>query len=403
MRDALRSNLITSSANTVLGALQNARSIAIATGEPHGVVFERRREELIGQADGTALPLRGLVGEAASPPRADRPNQGTDAVLDIDGVDASSRIYYAQRPPEYLGQEVAYEFLTLADQNNNCLKLRGLFVPQTDGGLLYAAARGRGRFSQLIGAGTTVRIRDGRRERISAVESPFTLGGRSFTGLINVGGPGDIATNLHSFILESNSAAPPCTQVTKPAAADAPPWMGVPGTIVFTTDRVVDDPRRAGLGAFDLIDNAADGAIEIGFQLNPVRSALAPISLPGRAVIDLAVSGSRQTPTQFGVETIVGGTDLGLADIGSGGAAVVARPTAGINDIGDVIVMFAADGSVESIYQDQMDAAGIFRRLRFDAPPNTVFPRGVCGRTITIGSRCVAISSPARRQRHQQS
>ena len=103
-----------------------------------------------------------------------------------------------------------------------------------------------------------------------------------------------------------------------------------------------------------------------------------PVSLPGRAIIDLAVSGGRSIPTQFGVETIVGGPDLGLQEIVDDSPAFVDRPAVtfndltSINDLDDITIMFSVEGSVEAIYQDRL-IDGRFRRVRYDAPPTISF------------------------------
>jgi hypothetical protein len=66
---------------------------------------------------------------------------------------------------------------------------------------------------------------------------------------------------------------------------------------------------------------------------------LAPVNLPGKTVVDLSISGPANSPFGFGTQAIVGGGSV----------------PAGY-EFSDVIVMFSADGRLDSVYVDQPDA-----------------------------------------------
>ena len=352
VKEALRSNMISSAANVVAGAMINARAMAIQREQRYGVQFERRSRELTGGGTDVnqVYPLFSLAAAG------DR-----DEAWFFGGTNYASRIFYTQSPQDYLQEKVAYSFATLTDVTENCQKRYGYFIPSSSAGLLFAAAEGRRNARRLISPGTVIRI--GRRSapRISKIEAMIPVG---------VGKP---SADLYDLIAayDIGSGPPNCEpQIEKPPTkALAPSWMTEEGTVIFTSDQYVRDPTRAGDLAFDAgsLSNLGDQApVEVSIELNPVRAPFAPVALPGKAAVDLSISGRRGDPLQFGIEGIVSGGDHSTSAPG----VLKPAPTAAPNEMHDVVIIFAANGSVESVYVDELDSTGRFQLQRYDPPPS---------------------------------
>ena len=85
----------------------------------------------------------------------------------------------------------------------------------------------------------------------------------------------------------------------------------------------------------------------------PTRAPLNPVNLPGKTVVDLSISGPASNPAAFGTQAIVGNNTV---------------PNG--YEFNDVIVMFSADGRIDSIYADQWNGTA-FQLTRF-VPSATV-------------------------------
>ena len=102
------------------------------------------------------------------------------------------------------------------------------------------------------------------------------------------------------------------------------------------------------------------------FQTNPVRAPLAPVTLVGKSVIDLSVSGTSSSPIAFNAQTII--------DAIPGSAPLPLNADVLLND---VMVVFSPDGQLDGLYFDRrgLNAGGTsiqrFDVLRLD-PASTV-------------------------------
>ena len=85
---------------------------------------------------------------------------------------------------------------------------------------------------------------------------------------------------------------------------------------------------------------------EFAFQTNPIRAPLAPVSLVGRTVVDLSVSGTADQPLLFNSQAIIDSDPLSQALPLAAPAPLPALD----RTIGDVVVMFAPDGRLDAIY-----------------------------------------------------
>ena len=348
IKESLRSNMVSSAANVVSGALINARAISMARQQRYGIRIERRNHRLTpvnNATTGARYPLNTLAADPL-----------VDKSFDFEGLNYGSRIYYAQSPKDYLKAKVAYPFATLQDPDNNCTRSFGFFVSQSDADLLYAAAKTPdSRAGQLISVGTSLRIGSGSSTRVALVRRLIPIN----------------SDLLSSGLLIGFSNAGPVTcppEVIVPTGANAPAWMLEPGTVVITEDEFSLDPARSGSYSFnfDTVDNAGNiPPVELAIEMNPVRAPFAPINLAGKASIDFSVSGSRTRPIAFGIEGIASTGTLANSPVD-----ILYPPAGQTNDAHDIIIMFSADGSVDSIYFDVVDGDGNFILQRFPAPPS---------------------------------
>lgn len=330
VKESLSSNAVARSADIVRGAMLNARALARQHGQPYGIVLERGKRD-VGSGNLTALKANGIVQ-----------------------ANLCTRIAYAQVPGQvYTGEAGAliYPFVTLAAGGNNCSKRFRYFVRQSDAGLLFAAADNPvSPAARLIGPG-----------------SVLTVAGRSsvITSIASV-------TNLNLAITPFSGGSANCLPVITRLDLLSHPGdsqLTVPGVVISTEDEIFASPSIEGNlphgGSADNLNVVADGqSFEI--TLLPTRAPLTPVNLPGRSAIDLSVSGPRESPLAFGVEQIVNPTGI---------ASATMRDVSGtdlINELGDVVIMFAADGRVDSYYVDvPVDVGGgeaLFELRRFPAP-----------------------------------
>lgn len=342
VREALRSNVLSSAANTVDGSFEMARATAIRSGRPHGVLIERKRSNL--------FPLGGSLS----------PQEGLGKASNLVSANYSTRISFVQMPSDYqLGSNV-YPFLTLSNSNNNCTKQLRFFVPRTEAPLLFAAvdttAPGHPIASRLIGLGSAITIgRD------------LTDLGRTseITGLQLISAPSTFASAVNVY---SGSGPATCgTPVTAPLAS-----LGSQEGVVITTGDFAIGGATVGTRARSAGDLAnfsnAYQPMAGSIQLRPTKAAIAPVNLPGKAAIDLSVSGWRDRPDAFGVQGIVndGDPDNDPSTNAEGDALV---STAAANAMNGIIIMFSPNGSVESVHLDVFDpSTGLFTWQRFPPP-----------------------------------
>ena len=126
------------------------------------------------------------------------------------------------------------------------------------------------------------------------------------------------------------------------------------------------------------------------FQTNPLRAPLAPVSLVGKTVVDLSVSGTTNQPLLFNSQAIVDSDPL-TAVLPLAAPAALPAPDRTLDDI---IVMFAPDGRLDAIYSSvaRDDGTNIthFDLVRFE-PSSTIsfnvgFVDGILG-NIDDGAR----------------
>ena len=117
LKDSMRKTTLSRSASLIKGAFINARSQAIRTGRPFGIVVERRRHQI---------------------------GSGAASTLDFTLANYSTRMYYVQSPIEYRGDfQDAVAYPVFIDGNTSAttdVVLPALFFPQESAGLLFASA-----------------------------------------------------------------------------------------------------------------------------------------------------------------------------------------------------------------------------------------------------------------------
>ncbi len=219
---------------------------------------------------------------------------GTPNQLNFTAANYATRLYYVQTPIAYRGDiDSAYAYPFNDVAASNAPKF---FIPETSAALVAAAARQRKAALRIINTGTQMSVGDsGRVFTLTGLEYVSSLSGR----------------------------------VTGASAS----WAGVPGTIVSFNHLTVEPTHRVGGNHV----NHQPYPFEI-LSL-PTRAPLTPVNLPGKTVVDLSISGPSNSPVGFGTQAIVG--------IGSVPAGY---------EFSDVIVMFSADGRLDSVYVDQPDA-----------------------------------------------
>ncbi|WP_161604646.1 pilus assembly FimT family protein [Roseiconus nitratireducens] len=309
LKDSMRQNTLSRSASLVKGAFINARAQAIRTGRPYGIVIERQRHDI---------------------------GSGNPSALNYLGGNYATRLYYVQSPLEYRGDVAASAVYPVFDPPTGSTPVPKFFFPQTSAGLLYAVANSSGTSpaARLINVGTQFSV--GKSDYIFKVESAVTYtvtGGSPLNAQGVPAGPGTLVEFNYPHFSPQNT--------------------GFPGTLTTTG---VSSTFPAGLAVYQPHD--------FKFRVNPVRAPLAPVSLIGRTVVDLSVSGPSSNPLAFNVQQIV--DPIPTTQI----------PNLAANRLlNDVYVMFAPDGRLDGIYSDQRIVNGGvidgFNLVRLD-PSTTV-------------------------------
>ncbi|MDM4016553.1 pilus assembly FimT family protein [Roseiconus lacunae] len=321
LKDSMRQNSLSRAASLVKGAFINARSQAIRTGRPFGIVIERRRHSI---------------------------GNGTADTLDFFAANYSSRLYYVQSPLEYRGDyqdAVIYPIFedTINSSDTDNLAPR-FFVPRESAGLLYAAS------TPLTFGNATAAT------NLIGTRTKFSVGGTDYVFEISA---------LEKVTLDrSNSATgiaggrtlihPQVEQVVPTNASN----RLVDGTLVsfnyidFSPRNAQTSGRYANTQSLTREEAASVSVFPAGlaafqplpfkFRSNPIKAPLAPVTMIGKTVVDLSVSGSVRAPVAFNAQAIVD------ADPSSTIPSLVADQR-----LNDVIVMFAADGQLDGIYSDQ--------------------------------------------------
>lgn len=296
VKDSLKSNTVARSASTVRGAFMTARAMAMQTGKPCGVLIERRQR--------TVSTVSATNDDVFYP----------DSV----GVNFGSRLSYVQVPSSYPSNTgviaQAYPFVTLTNSADNCSKRYYYYVQRESAELLYAASQSDLFASQLIKPGTVIRTGNRVSSIVSLTPLPSGLGGNG--------------------VVVPYDGDPQLVTCGAPVVSPNPLNVNLfkPGVLIQTTDYRFSDASLAGVGPEAMVPYAP---VQLEIQLDPIRSALAPLNLPGRSVIDLSVSGSRANPLAFGSQEIVGNNAVSNQEIHG------------------VIVMFAPDGRLDSVYLDR--------------------------------------------------
>ena len=332
LKESLRQNSLGRAASLVKGAFLNARTQAIRTGRPFGIVIERRRHEI---------------------------GAGPANTLDFTIANYATRMYYVQSPLEYRGEfdgAVAYPIFEDSNTASNTDPLvPRFFVPLSSGGLLFAAADGSGAANSsaaknLINIGT----------RFSVGVSDYAF---EVTGLEQVA----LSRSNTSTAFGSRELYHPQVEPINgpPFPNPIPP---VQGTLI--SFNYIDFAPRYGqaLGQYDTVNNsllppytiaraAANSKFPASlppfqgagfkFRTNPIKAPLAPVTMIGKTVIDLSVSGTSENPVAFNAHAIV--DPIPNSDIPD------LNPDVLLNDI---LVMFAPDGKLDGVYHDRRTIVG---------------------------------------------
>lgn len=272
VKDTFRKNVVSRGAQVVRSAIDRARSQAIRTGRPCGVVLERQRSRLLPQ------------------------DPAVDELLPF-GHDIVRRISYVQTASSYRGDHSQAEARMLANGE--------LEVFEQDASLLYAAAQGQASASRLINTGAFLRL--------EGYSTRFII-----TGL---------TTNTRTM----------------------------PDTSIRNVVRIQFDPADLTF-AKNKMNLTATQQYSFAIEPLPIPAAIQPVELPGRIVVDLSISGTESHPRHFSVQAVAQQTNAPntwlhgseATNIPAGGPAT--RPG---YVLGDVVIMFAADGKLDSIYTDR--------------------------------------------------
>jgi type II secretory pathway pseudopilin PulG len=317
VREALRSNMLSSAANTVDGALEMARTIAIKSGRPHGVLIERKSPYLYAGTQTGLQPFNAAVYARAN---------------------YATRISYVQVPADYSMGPKLISFYTLSNQGSNCTGQLRFFAPRADAPLLYAAvdesAPGHLIASRLIGIGSEITIR--KSARSAARTSQITN-----LELVSSSGSNAVAAVFDDYVREYTGAGngAPCTpRVVKPPVS----MKSLEGVVITTRDIAIQNETYGSFAHGKPIHFGHYQELHCQIQLRPTKAALPPVNLPGRSAIDLSMSGWRNNPVAFGVQQIVPSPATQLN-------------ASSDNPMHGVIIMFAPDGRMDSVHVDAVD------------------------------------------------
>lgn len=363
VKDALQSNSTARSADVVRGAFETARRMAIHKGLPCGVLIERR----------------------SSLQRVDKDDRYTASYLtDSNTANFSARLSYVQIPSQYpsttVGSAKVYPFYSLVGpQHDNCNREMKFYVKREDAELLYAAAveysksarQGQGRgpgdrnpnaradppglASRLINQGTKIEIKlDG---------SNIT----QFIRTLEVAPNGLNAGVVREFVPNGQNPVASCGS----PVLDPTPEQQVsgPGVIFTTNESLIPDVSRREISETDEFAGKIYQAVPFCIQLDPIPMAMAPINLPGRNVIDLSVSGTRDNPMLFNVQELLATLPRSTLDDLSEPQDSLDRIPVSFHSI---IILFGESGAVDSIYVDRWNSSLYnFERVRV-TPPSTM-------------------------------
>lgn len=308
LKDSMRQSSLSRGASIVKGAFINARAQAIRTGRPFGLVIERRRRDL---------------------------GSGVASGLQFTPANYSTRMYYVQSPLEYRGDfqnALAYPIFEDSNTGNtNDAVVPRLFVPRGSAGLLFAAAD----------ASNPPRANSTAARTLLNLGTRFSIGSTGYvfevTGLeqLTLNPAGLTSAGSRSFYHPAIPAGEG-TLVSFNYLDYSPRHQSTPPTLYDTN--ALTFPVAAGLSSFPAALSPFQ-AIEFKFRTNPIRAPMAPVTMIGKTVIDLSVSGTGSDPIAFNAQAIVDETP-----------AAAIPPLLPDSPLGDVVVMFAADGKLDGIF-----------------------------------------------------
>ncbi|WDQ16567.1 pilus assembly FimT family protein [Rhodopirellula sp. P2] len=213
------------------------------------------------------------------------------------GHDVVRRISYVQTASSYRGDHSQSEGRLLASGE--------LEVFEQDASLLYAAAQGMASASRLINVGTFIRL--------EGFTTRFIV-----TGLVT-------ATRT------------------------------MPDTSVRNVSRIQFQPVDSSFNKAAMTMKASQTyAFEI--EPLPIPAAIQPVELPGRIVLDLSISGTQSQPRHFSVQAMAQQQSGSNTWLHGSEATNIPAGSPGVRPgylLGDVVIMFAADGKLDSIYADR--------------------------------------------------
>lgn len=329
LKEGMRTSSLSRSAGIVQGAFVNARAQAIRTGRPFGVVVER---------------IRRSIGD------------GTADQLDFFAANYATRMYYVQSPIEYRGDTedaVCYPVFETAARSGlpgiaapEFLVAPRIFFPQRSAGLLYAAA-GSGpaggpgpslSAQNLLTAGTRFSLGDS--GYVFEIERAVKVGGYSTDMVDRLTGAPLFQFNEIGTVVDFNFVGTtPETRTLNGVYRPTNPLLTA-SYPAATPPALYHEARfPGGIEPYQ--------GISFRFLTNPIPAALAPVTLVGKSVIDLSISGPTEDPLAFGTQAIFDSVP-----------AVDAPAMAADVQFNNVAVMFAPDGKVDSVYYDQRLVAG---------------------------------------------
>ncbi|QEF99444.1 hypothetical protein Mal15_35090 [Stieleria maiorica] len=299
LKDSMRQNTLSRSASLVKGAFINARAQAIRTGRPFGLVIERRQRR---------------IGE------------GVASGLNFFGANYATRIYYVQSPIEYRGDSQnaqAYPYLSTAwapnpappaNQTLPNSVIAKFFIPLESAGVLYAAVNGSAPARRLIGDGTR-----------------FSIGGSDY--------------NFELDLTRSRT-------ITAAQASTLGITPAVPGSLIIFNYRSIAPERSSNPGVYTnaIATSQFPARLELGqgysfkFQTNPIKAPLAPVTMIGKTVVDLSISGTGSEPLLFNAQNIL--------DTDPANVIPALDPDSLLQD---VVVMFAPDGRLDGVFSSRRD------------------------------------------------
>ena len=351
VKDSLKSYTTARSATIVQGSFMTARAMAVAKGLPCGVLISRR-------------------GTMYEPPTPDKPVNTN--------LNVSSRLSYVQVPSKITLTGGIYPFRSLVDPENNCTKRYRYFVKRKDCELLYAAARhaavntaGTRYASQLIRRGTVIKVKEpgsGRAYRYSRIQNLTPSLGLTAETVVEFTPRVRPNTNPPQYEAATCQITGVVRDPTNGQRIDEP------GVIIETND-LLGSSYQVG-GSTNFTPTTVESfqpylAHDAEIQLDPIKTAMAPLNLPGRTVIDLSASGSSLNPLAFGINEIASGVN------------------ANGQKVHGIMVIFNSDGTVEGIYKDQWNGNS-FDWVRYPPQPSMSFlvgpSDGVSGDILSEGS-----------------